>query len=139
MAKVLFLGPSDQPRAASRANPASRSAFRSSTSSSPIWRRSAGPSACHSVADAIVFRVERQDQALEAPPGIAHAEQAEPVEHGGEPFVGTGFSTIENKPEAPVKSRFQIVCPGSEGRPGWITRATSGRAASQRAISNADR
>ena len=51
----------------------------------------------------------------------------------------TGFSTIENKPEAPVKSRFQIVCPESEGRPGWIMRATSGRAASQRAISNADR
>jgi len=39
------------PRAArKRASPASRSAMRSSASSSPIWRRTTGPSACHAVA-----------------------------------------------------------------------------------------
>ena len=46
---VLSLA-SSYARPASRAKPASRSAFRSSTSSSPACSRSAGPSACHLVA-----------------------------------------------------------------------------------------
>jgi hypothetical protein len=31
---------------------------------------------------------------------------------------GTGLSTIENKPQAPVKSRFQMSWPGAPGSAG---------------------
>lgn len=40
---------------------------------------------------AIIARVERQDEALEATPGIAHAEQADAVEHGGKRAVRYGL------------------------------------------------
>ena len=45
---------------------------------------------------------------------------------------GTGFRTMANSPEEPVKSRFQSAWPGSEGRAGCSTRATSTRLPSHR-------
>ena len=54
-------------------------------------------------------------------------------------FCGAGFSTMLNRPDAPVKSRFQIAWPGSLSSAGCSTLATSGRAASQRAMSSPER
>ena len=44
----------------------------------------------------------------------------------------------ENKPDAPVKSRFQISWPGHSGSAGWKTSATSGCVCNHRAIWSAD-
>ena len=46
------------------------------------------PGRCRAVGRA----VERNDEALETTPGIAHPEQLEAVEHGGERPVGTGLA-----------------------------------------------
>ena len=51
--------------------------------------------------------------------------------------VEIGFSSAENSPEEPVKSRRQSAWSGWSARAGWSTRATSGRFASQSAIASA--
>src|SRR6266436_5747740 len=75
-----------------------------------------------------LFRMARDDQTLEATPGIAHAEKFHAVEHRLECRLRTWF---EDDPEAPVKSRFQKWCPGCSGMAGWRTVSTSGRVLSQ--------
>ena len=54
--------------AASAAKPRSRSAMRSSTSSSPMWMRTVGPPGAHSVVGADACTVERNGEALEPAP-----------------------------------------------------------------------
>ena len=83
--------------------------------------------------------VERHGEALVAAPGIAEAEELEPVEERRDRRLGTGLRTMLKRPDEPVKSRFQIAWPGWSGRAGWMTRRTSGRAASQRASASACR
>ena len=79
--------------------------------------------------------MDRQDQALEPAPARAHAEKLHAVEHGGDAAAWRcpRCSTTAKRPLAPVKSRRHSAWPGSSGRPGWSTRSTSGRSASQRA------
>ena len=68
------------------------------------------PFGCRAVGRA----VERDDQAFEAAPGIAHAEQGQPVQHRRDRIRrAPGCRTTENRPEEPGKSRFQISCPGA--------------------------
>ena len=117
--------PSVQPlacRSRRRAKPASRSALRSSRSSRPIWKRSAGPPGRHVVARPVGGAVEGDDEALEAAPGKAHAEQLEPVEHGRDRLVRQPASgSTENRPVEPLKSRRQMAWPGSLSSAGCRT------------------
>ena len=74
--------------------------------------RMTGPSAAN--VPAVRLKSAGDDQALIAAPGIADAEMMEAVEERREGVVASpAFSTTPNRPEAPVKSRFQSACPGS--------------------------
>jgi hypothetical protein len=75
-------------------------------SSRPTLKRTVGPPGAKRVAVRRGCAVEGNDEAFVAGPRIAEAEQLEPVEHAATPASDTGFSTIEKRPEEPVKSRF---------------------------------
>ncbi len=77
--------------------------------------------------------MRRNDQAFKPAPGIADAEMLQPIDKAATAASETGLRMTPNRPQAPEKSRFHRVWPGSSGSAGCRMRATSGRAFSQRA------
>ena len=120
------------------AKPRSRSAVRSPTSSSPMWKRTPGRPGSMSVAvrkaaqSNGIARLSKPPQDAPMPNSVSALMKACAA------ASGIGLSTMLNSPDAPEKSRFQIAWPGSVSSAGCSTRATSGRAASQRATASAD-
>ena len=108
--------------------PASRSAIRSSASSSPIWSRTSGPPKS-GVSRCGAPRIDRQRQALEPAPAVADAEMVEPVDQRRAAGL---VAAVEHEREQPARAleiaRATGACPGSSGSAGWSTRATSGAA-----------
>src|SRR3990167_889640 len=91
------------------AKPRSRSAVRSSISSSPAWRRRTGPSSVHFVA-VLLFSGWTWMHRLSKPP----QEKPMPNSFGAlknafSAGLPTGLRITPKSPEAPAKSRFQIV------------------------------
>src|SRR6185312_4618424 len=114
-----------------RSNPASRSAIRSSVSSSPIWRRIIGP--------AFHFVAVRRRAGLVGTIRLSNPPQLAPMPNSSSPSIIASMASLAaprfrvklNRPLDPAKSRFQISCPGQSGKAGCRTRSTSGRVLSQ--------
>ena len=118
--------------------PLERSSIRSSGSSSPIWRRSSGPSAGPGLEAAQALHVDRQDQAFIAAPAGAHGKRARARSAWRRRLPrGPASAARRTDPTHRRKSRFQRAWPGSSGKAGNRTRATSGRSCSQRATISA--
>ena len=88
--------------------------MRSSTSSSPIWKRTRRParrSMCVAVRNVAqsngIARLSKPPQEEPMPNSVSASRKA------CDGLVGHGLSTMLNRPDAPVKSRFQIAWPGS--------------------------
>jgi len=120
----IAVGSAAAPR--SRAKPRSRSSCKSSMSSSPDLEAQRRPAGRPARRRAIVRAVERNHEALEAGPGIAQAEQFEPVEHRRHRRLRRRLQRHAEEARRAAKSRFQIACPGSSARAGCMTRSTSG-------------
>ncbi len=99
--------------------------MRSRVSSRPTCRRSAWPSACHLVAVRALCRIERNDEALVAAPGIAHAEQLEAVQHGGEGGLRRGLQNDREKPARAGEVALPQRVARMRRKAGCSTRATS--------------
>ena len=82
------------------AKPRSRSAIRSVTSSSPIWKRIAGPPGAQR-SRCGTREVERDGEALEAAPGGADAEQRQRVEERDSPRPA---ARLEHDAEQPARA-----------------------------------
>ena len=88
------------------------------------------PSACHGVAVRMRRDAWRGSARLSKPPQDAPIpKSSQAVDEARLASVSLQPArTKPNRPLAPVMSRFQSAWPGSPGRAGWRTRATSGRA-----------
>ena len=100
-----------------------------------MWSRSVGPPGVHVRRGPIRSAIEGNDEALVAAPRVTHAEQLHRIEQRIDGLLWRGLEDDAEQSDAPVKSRFQIAWPGSSGRAGCKTLATSGRRASHRAMS----
>src|ERR1043165_4360982 len=103
-----------------------------------MWKRIVGPPGLHLVA---VRNAEQSNgiARLSNPPHEAPIpNNVSALMKACAALSGIGLSTMLNRPDAPVKSRFQIAWPGSLGSAGCRTRATSGREVNHLAIASAD-
>src|SRR5262245_1847667 len=119
--------------AASAAKPRSRSPIRSSTSSSPMCRRTVGPPGAHVVAVRMLLQSNGMAKLSKPPHDAPMPNRLSSFKNALTALCATGLNTMLNSPLAPEKSRRQMAWPGQLSSAGWSTRAISGRAASQRA------
>src|ERR1700730_10543867 len=105
-------------QALSAARPSSRSRIKSSGSSSPICRRTVGPSGTH----VVVVRMLEQSNGMAR---LSKPPQDAPMPNRPSSFrkactasSATGLNTTLNSPLAPEKSRCQVALPGQLARAG---------------------
>ena len=127
-----------QPAAFRRAKPASRSALMSATSSRPIWIRTVGPAGSHFVAvrcPASKGRPGSRSRPTTRPCRTAPGPRAWP------PRPASRTASTRSRTGRRRRGSRASTARGRDGfgRAGWITRATSGRCSSQRAMSTPDR
>ena len=84
------------------AKPRSRSAIRSSTSSSPIWNRTVGPPGAHVVAERKAVQSNGMARLSKPPHEAPMPNKVRASRKACTAACGTGSSTMLNRPQAPV-------------------------------------
>jgi hypothetical protein len=103
--------------AANAAKPCSRSAMRSSTSSSPICSRMVGPPGAQVVAVRALVQSNGVARLSKPPQDAPMPNRVSALRNACTAACGAGLSTTENSPDAPLKSRCQMAWPGSPAAP----------------------